>query len=240
MNLNPNYEVLEQILRLDIEAGQATAAQRKAQKQLDELAKRTKDIEERMNRLRTDMRLKEGDMLRKYRRLDELEELKTDRSGKLYAAKTDDEHRALKREVDNLEKEMRDTGRHCSEHEDSIERSKEALTREDDALKATLTASADERRKAEEAEQESAGKLNELQVVRTSYIQRLEDRVRQHYLRVQKVTRNPDGPITRIGNNACGNCHMGLAPQLMNSILLGRSIETCPSCHHILLPQNKA
>ncbi len=237
--MNPNYEILEQLLRLDIEAGLATANQRKAQRQLVELAKKSKDIEERSSRIRSDMRLKEGDLIRKYRRIDELEEARTEKSGRLFAAKNDDEHRGLKREVDNLEKEIRDNVRHCNENEDTIEKAKELLSHDEAELAKTLAASADERKKAEDAEKESAGRLSELETVRDTYVKRLESRLQQHYRRVSKVTRNPDGPIARILNTACGNCHMGIAPQLMNSIRTGREVEFCPNCHHILLPEIK-
>ncbi len=237
--MNSNYEILEQLLRLDIEAGLATANQRKAQRQLAELAKKTKDIEERTQRIRNDMRLKEGDMLRKYKRIDEIEEMRTEKSARLFAAKTDDEHRNLKREVDNLEKEVRDNSRYCTETEELIERAKDMLSRDDAELNKTLAASADERQKAQDAENESSGRLSELAGVRDTYVARLDNRLQQHYRRVAKVTRNPDGPVARIVNNACGNCHMGISPQLMNSLRTGREVEFCPNCHHILLPETK-
>ncbi len=237
--MNQNYEILEQLLRLDVEAGLATASQRKAQRQLTELAKKTKDIEERSTRVRSDMRLKEGDLIRKYRRIDELDELRNEKSARLFAAKNDDEHRTLKREVDNLEKEVRDYTRHCNDNEESIEKAKELLMHDEAELTKTNAASADERQKAESAEKESEGRLGELAGVRDTYIKQLDSRLQQHYKRVAKVTRNPDGPITRILNNACGNCHMGIAPQLMNSIRSGREVEFCPNCHHILLPETK-
>ncbi len=233
--MNPNYEILEQILRLDVEASLATAEQRKAQKQLAELAKKTKDIEERTTRIRNDMRLKEGDMLRKYKRVDELEESRTEKSARLFTAKTDDEHRSLKRDVDNLEKEIRDNVRYCTETEEMIERAKEMLARDEVELSKALAASADERKKAQDAEGESLGRLSELSGVRDTYLARLESRLQQQYRRVAKVTRNPNGPVARIINNACGNCHMGISPQLMNSLRTGREVEFCPNCHHIML-----
>lgn len=237
--MNQNYEILEQLLRLDAEAGLATASQRKAQRQLTELAKKSKDIEERSTRIRSDMRLKEGDLIRKYRRIDELEEVRNEKSTRLFAAKNDDEHRTLKREIDNLEKEIRDNTRYCNETEETIEKAKELLSHDEAELAKTMAASADERKKAEDAEKESAGRLSELDGVRTTYVKQLDSRLQQHYKRVAKVTRNPDGPIARILNNACGNCHMGIAPQLMNSIRSGKEVEFCPNCHHILLPEMK-
>ncbi|MEY3903560.1 MAG: hypothetical protein RL189_2866, partial [Pseudomonadota bacterium] len=94
--MNPNYEILEQIYRLDIDAGTATMDYRNAQKELNELAKRTKASEDLIHKTKTDMAFLEGELRRQYKRVDEIEERKTERSGKLFSAKNDDEHRALK------------------------------------------------------------------------------------------------------------------------------------------------
>ena len=238
--MNPNYEVLEQVLRLDVDSGAATLDQRNAQRELSELAKKTKASEELMGKTRTDMAFLEGELRRQYKRIDEFDERKTERSAKLFSAKNDDEHRSLKREVDNIERELRDTTRRVEETESKIEQFKTVLTRAEGELTSSLTATADERKKAEESSQRSAGKLSEINAVREGYLSRLDDRLAQHYLRLAKLTRNPNGPITRITAGACGNCHIGISPQLLNNIARGAEIEFCPSCHHILLPLHQA
>ena len=68
------------------------------------------------------------------------------------------------------------------------------------------------------------------------YLEQLEDRVAQHYLRVTKITRSPNGPICRVVEGVCGNCRIGLSPQILNNVARGKSIEFCPNCSHILLP----
>jgi|GEM_PF-647169 len=238
--LNPNYEILEQVLRLDVDAGAATLDWRSAQKELSELAKKTKTSEELIGKTRTDMAFMEGDLRRQYKKIDELEERRTDRSARLFAARNDDEHRALKREVDNLERDTRDAMRRAEETELRIESLKSVLGRAENELQTSLAASVDERAKAKEAEQASSGRLSELSGVRDGYLNRLDDRLMQHYQRVAKITRNPSGPITRVSNKSCGNCHLSLAPQLLNNLIRGKDIEFCPSCNHILLPQNSA
>lgn len=238
--MNPNYEVLEQILRLDIDSGAATLDQRNAQKELQELAKRTKASEELLGKTRTDMAFLEGELRRQFKRVDELEERRTERSAKLFSAKNDDEHRVLKREVDNLERELRDTMRRSEDMESRIEQLKAILLKTETELQTAQAASADERRKAEEAESASSGRLAEINKVRQGHVDRLDDRMQQHYQRMAKLTRSPNGPITRVIQGACGNCHIGLAPQLLNNIARAKDVETCPSCHHILLSQTQA
>lgn len=238
--MNPNYEILEQILRLDVDAGAATLDWRSAQKELTELAKKTKANEELIAKTRTDMAFMEGDLRRQYKKIDELEERRNDRAAKLFAARNDDEHRALKREVDNLERDTRDAMRRVEESESRIESLKSVLMRAEAELQVSLSASVDERRKAEAAEAASSGRLQELGQVREGYVSRLDDRIAQHYTRVARITRNANGPITRVHDKSCGNCHLSLAPQLLNNIIRGKDVEFCPSCNHILLPQNSA
>lgn len=237
--MNPNYEILEQIYRIDVDAGAATTDQRLAQKEMSELAKKTKVAEEVIEKTRMDMAFLEGELRRQYKKMDELEERKQERSSKLFASKTDDEHRSLKREVDNLDRDIRETGKRIEDSESKIESFKSTLGRTETELSSSLTASADERRKAEEAEGKSGGRISELNVVRDNYLSKLDDRLGQHYLRVAKLTRNPNGPVTFVNKGACGNCHIGLAPQLLNTLARAKEVEFCPSCNHILLPENK-
>lgn len=234
--MNPNYEILEQIYRLDIDAGAATLDHRNAQKELNELAKRSKASEELIQKTKTDMAFLEGELRRQYKRVDELEERKTDRAAKLFSARNDDEHRTLKREVDNIDRDLRDTARRTEETESRIEQLKTILFKAEADLKESKTATADERQKAESAEARSSGRLNEIGGVRSSYLARLDDRIAQHYARISKLTRNPNGPVTRVVSGACGNCHLSLSPQLLNTLARGTEIEFCPSCNHILLP----
>ena len=234
--MNANYEILEQILRLDVAAGAATLEWRIAQKELTELAKKTKVNEETIAKARTDMAFSEGDLRRQYKKIDDQDERKSERSARLFAAKNDDEHRSLKREVDNLERDLREATRRTEETEMRIEALKQTLFRAESELEASLAASIDERKKAQEAEKRSSGKLEELAKVRDSHMSQMDGRLIQHYTRVAKITRNPNGPITRVDSKSCGNCHLSLAPQLLNNILRGKDIEFCPSCNHILLP----
>lgn len=234
--LNPNYEILEQILRLDGEAGAATMSWRSAQGELARLAQKTKTSEDLIAKTRTELAFLESEMRRFYKRIDELEERKTERSAKLYGARNDDEHRTFKREVDHIEREIRETSRKAEDAESQIERLKNTYFAAEESLAEALSATAEERHKAEEAQNASSGKLSEIEQVRNQHLGRLDDRIEQHYRRVAQISRNPNGPVTRVVEKACGNCHMGLSPQLVNQVLRGQEVQFCPSCNHILLP----
>lgn len=238
--MNQNLEILEQILRIDVEAGEATGAQRKAQADLKGLAEKVRSSEELLGKTHTDLAFLESEMRRQYRKIDELEERRNERSTKLFAARSDEEHRSTKREIDHLEREIREVQKKCEDLENRIEFLKEILHRTENELVEHKAATAGERSRAESEEQKSANHLKELNQVRESLLARLDDRVAQHYRRVYQVTRSTTGPITRVNTAACGNCHMGLPPNLLNSIARGRDVEFCPTCYHLLLPKPNA
>ncbi len=236
--LNPNYEIIEQLYRLDIDSGVVTQDQRNAQKELAELTKKSRMSEEIITKTRTDMSFHEAELRRFYKKLDELDAKKGERSAKLFGAKNDDEHKSLKRELEHIERDLRDTQRRADESEARIEQSKSLFQKAEAELLASTSASEGERKKAQDAEEKSAGRLQEIHKVRDSYFSRLDDRICQHYLRVAKITRNPNGPICRVTERACGNCRIGLSPQILNNITRGKSVEFCPNCSHILLQGN--
>lgn len=234
--MNPNYDIIEQIYKLDIAASLVTQDSRSAQKELAELEKKSKISEELITKSKNEMHFHESEMRRLYKRLDELENKKNEKSNRLFTAKTDEDHRMFKRELDNVDKEFRETNRKIDEIEARLEQSKALFNKAQNELVTTLAASEDERHRAQSAKENSAGRLEEIQKVRDSYLPQLDDRLAQHYLRVSKITRNPNGPICRVIEKACGNCRIGLSPQILNNIALGKSVEFCPNCSHILLP----
>jgi signal recognition particle subunit SRP54 len=71
--LNPSYEIIEQLYRLDIDSGLVTQDQRAAQKELSELAKKSRISEEIIAKTRTDMSFNEAELRRLYKKLDDLE-----------------------------------------------------------------------------------------------------------------------------------------------------------------------
>lgn len=238
--MNPNYEAIEQLYKLDIDAGAVTQDKRTAQRELTELEKKSRINEEILNKSRTEMAFHEAELRRLYKKLDDLEDKKSERAARLFAAKNEDDHRILKRELDHVEREIRDTQRRADDTEARIEHSKGVFHKAESELASAMLASEGERNKAQAAESASAGRLGEIQKVRESYLDRLDDRVAQHYVRVFNITRNPNGPISRIVERACGNCRISLSPQILNNVIRGKTVEFCPNCSHILLPSEGA
>jgi len=228
--------VLEQLLRIDIEAGAATADYRQAKRSMVELEKKYAQMEERLSKCKADMGATETDLRRLNRKLDELDERKKERSSRLFAASSDEEHRSLKRELDQIDRDMKDSIRKADDFEKKIESQKQLYFQMERDFEKLKGASSEESGRTVSLENDSSQKLCEFQDSRKKYLEQLDERVLAHYERLSKVTKNPNGPIARVMSNSCGNCHMQLPPQLLNVILRGNSVEFCPNCHHILIP----
>lgn len=230
-----DLDIIELIYNLDKDAAIVSRDQRVALKELGELEKKSKLSEAVLQKARFEMTFHETEMRRLYKKLDDLDDKKTTRTAKLNLAKTDDEHRTYKRELDNLERDLREYQKRADDAEEQIEQSKKTFKHAQNELEAVHKASEGEAAKAKAARDSSEGQLQEITKVRESYLNQIEDRIAQHYSRLAKITHNPDGPICRVTHSACGNCRMDLSPKILNSLILGKSVEFCPHCSHILL-----
>ena len=228
-------EIVERIMNLDNDASVVTADIRQAEKQLADLSKKTTASQDLILVSRKEMSFYEAEARRLYRRLDVIEERRLQKTERLNAAKNEDEHRVLKRDIDFAEREMRDGQRRVDELESHLEKHKTNYKNARLELELISKATEDERKKAQEARENSSDKLSEIDKVRESYLNSLDDHFRQHYLRVSKVTRNPQGPIAHVNSKACGNCFMELSPQILSHLSKKDGIEFCPSCYHILI-----
>lgn len=229
-------EIIELIYNLDRDASVVSQDQRVALRELAELEKKSKSSESVLNKARTEMAFHEAEMRRLYKKIDDLEGKKSLRAARLNAAKADDDQRSYKREIDAIEREIREQQKRADSAEEHIEQSKKVFQKAEEELHIVQQASEGEQTKAQEARDRSAGRLAEIAKVRDSYLEQLDDRTAQHYLRVSRITHNVDGPITRVVNSACGNCRIDLSPQILNHVALGKNVEFCHHCAHILLP----
>jgi predicted nucleic acid-binding Zn-ribbon protein len=233
--LNTNHETFEKILKLDLDAATVTADIRQAERQLTELSKKTAMSKEAISVSKKEMTFYESEARRLYKKMDMLEDKRTQKSEKIAQSKSEDDHRYLKREIDQLERESRDALRKIDDLEANLEKHKHVYQTSQKELGVITAATEAERRKAQDARENSSEKLAEIEKVRNNYLSLLDDRFSQHYSRVAKVTRNPNGPINRVNNKACGNCYMELTPQIMTHLSRKNNVEICPNCHHILI-----
>ena len=233
--MSSNYEIIESILNLDINAALVSNDFRKAKQELEELNKKTQKSQNIISRSRSDMTFNEAEARRIYKKLDILDEKRADKTSKLSGSKTDDDHKLHKREVDNIDRDTKENQKTLEIIEERVESNKQILKSAEKELDEILKASAEELKKAKEAEDKSMSKLNEMKVVRENYMKQLDDILMQHYKKVAKITHNPSGPINRVVNNACGNCHIGLSPQMLIKFAKDKIYDICPNCSHILI-----
>jgi len=234
--LSTNREIIESVLHIDHNAAAVSSEMRHAEQQIAELSKKTVASQSLIQSSRTEMAFYESEARRLYHKVSALDEKRSQRTEKLTHVKNDEEHRFLKRDIEHVERELREAQRKIDDLESSLERHKQALKASKKELVVIFAATEQERNRAEEARQNSSGKLAEIEKVRESYLESLDERLKQHYLRVCKVTRNPQGPISHLNNRACGNCFIELSPFILSNLSKKDVVEICPSCYHLLIP----
>jgi predicted nucleic acid-binding Zn-ribbon protein len=240
LTLNPQYEILKSIHQVDSDAGLAKADLKKSHDHYLELTQKIRDNEDLLVRSKRDMGFLETEIRRTYKRMDEIFEQKGERSARIFVAKTDDEHRFLKREIDNFDKEYKESQRKIEETITQVEYLKKIIFDTQKQIQDMNSQIKGDVEAIHKKEAESHTRLEELSQIRKTHVDNLEGHLHQHYERVFKMTKNPQGPITYVKDRACGNCRVGLSPQLLNNILNGSQVQFCPHCHHILLPQETA
>lgn len=233
--LGSNYEIIESILNLDINAALVSKDFRKAKQELEELNKKTQNSQNIISRSRSDMNFNEAEARRIYKKLDILDEKRADKASKLSGSKTDEDHKLHKREVDNIDRDTKEIQKSLEALEEKIESNKQILKGAEKELDKILKASEEEIKKAKDAEEKSMTKLNEIKTVREQYMTQLDDNLMQHYKKVAEISHNPNGPISRVVNNACGNCYIGLSPQMLSKFAKDKIYDICPNCSHILI-----
>lgn len=89
---------------------------------------------------------------------------------------------------------------------------------------------------AEKALQEIGAKLADLQKEHDSLIDRIDERLRNLYRKVN--TRYPGEAVALAKNGACRSCYRALPAQMYNQVMAGNRLIQCPGCSRILVYGN--
>ena len=199
-----------------------TALIDKARKDLEKLKQREID-------LKKAAKLKEIDVKA-------IEEQLAKLNGQLFAVKTNEEYRAMLKEIDGLKEKKRqieDTMIELMEEEEDV-RAKVKMCE-------TATASAISRHQTEikeleaklaELKQNLEGKNAEYMQVKTQ----LSKDVVRNYERIKKARKTG---ISRVTGTTCEGCNASLSPQVINELKKGDKIMYCDYCGRIIIWDGK-
>ncbi len=156
---------------------------------------------------------------------------------RLNESKNAREASALAREIDahkRLNQELEEEVLKLMEQE---EREKESLT----SFASTIQEIEEKLAKERALCEENLGDLNQQIAVfesdRQQYVEQLPKPLLRRY---EGVKRARGGlAVVEVRNGCCTGCNMRLRPQLYNTVLKGKSLETCPGCKRMLYHQEE-
>ncbi|MCP5003907.1 MAG: hypothetical protein GY941_08150 [Planctomycetes bacterium] len=85
---------------------------------------------------------------------------------------------------------------------------------------------------AEREMQEAEEVIGSLKSDSSKYADLLDDDTLHHFNRL--TNSKEDSPIVEVVDKACGGCSMNITLQILNSLMSGKALTLCPSCHRIL------
>jgi uncharacterized protein len=158
---------------------------------------------------------------------------KRESEAKLQSVKTNDEYRALLKEIEAAKENMKrweETIAHAQEEEEAAKRMGATVAGE---LQEKELAARDESARFEE--NLSAARLEQRELIsnRTALIERLSAPVRAKYERLWSS--KGDTAIVGVRQGSCGGCHYNLPPQTVNEVRGGQRLMLCEGCGRILV-----
>lgn len=150
----------------------------------------------------------------------------------LFSLKSNKEYQAMEFEIKAAKADNSLLEEEILKSYDLIEAAKAKVAKEKDLLAAEekiFKAAVDEIKKAS-AELEKALAAEEEK--RKVFLPNIDPKILTQYERLLKSSAGL--AIVPVWNNACGGCHVGLPPQLINEVRMGEKLLTCESCARIL------
>ncbi|MBD3235412.1 MAG: hypothetical protein GF330_01760 [Candidatus Eisenbacteria bacterium] len=226
-----------------------------------ELLHRLRQLDDRLERLRSRIAARQGDLQRCQAEADlvaqalerERERLKDAQSKRREAdmevqtfrqrkahfetqmtqVKTNEEFLALQREIATMEKKAREWEDVVLEamEEEELNGQRVAQLESEIAVKQQTAGQEQERVEAERTAAEA--QAAEINARRSELVGALRGAVRAKYERLRAA--KPDGVIVPVRDGGCGGCHYRLPPQTVNEVRQGRRMILCESCGRILV-----
>jgi predicted nucleic acid-binding Zn-ribbon protein len=229
--LKEQLRLLEELQRHDAKLQELEGARKQIPEKLEAMRRDLKVIEDMLARERSDLEAAE-----KWRR-DKEDEMRTEEAQlskakqKLSGVKNSKEYMATQREVDTLRKMSAETDEKLQQFVSAAEDARKKIT--------AHTADVEKLRGLVEREEQAAGdKMGELE-------RQLADvklgrdgaahTVRPDVLKKYNTIKMKRGlAVVAVHNGTCRGCNMNIPPQLYNQLQRGNAIELCPNCHRIV------
>lgn len=153
-------------------------------------------------------------------------------SGQLYQLKSNKEYSAMEMEIKGAKADKSLIEEEILKHMDVVEAAKALVAKEKEHLLAEEKKFNEEiaflKKKSDDLNSEIASRVEK----RKAYTPNIEPPILAQYDRILKGSKGH--ALVPVKNNACGGCHLGLPPQLVNQIHMGEKIFFCDACARML------
>lgn len=167
----------------------------------------------------------EGDLAAKEEKIKKLQ-------GQLYQLKSNKEYSAMELEIKGLKADKSVLEEEILRLLDSVETVRGKVSQEKEKLSGEEKLFKDEVGAMKKRAEEIGAELAVLEDKRKHYTPNVEPRLTAQY---EKILRSREGlALVPVKNNACGGCHLGLPPQVVNEIQIQDKLIVCESCARIL------
>ena len=214
-----------EIFRLKKELASHPEQTKKLESEFEKKKTRLKSAEDALKADQLKQKQKEGDLAVREEKISKLQ-------AQLYQLKSNKEYTAMELELKGLRADKSLLEEEILILLDSVDQARNTLTREKETLsgeeKKHQAALAELKQRTEELERLIAAGEEK----RKAYTPNIDSRSLSQY---ERILKSRDGlALVPVLNNACGGCHMGLPPQVVNETQQHEKWIVCESCARIL------
>ena len=214
-----------EIFHLKKELASHPALQKDLETTFEKKKTRLKAAEDALKAAQLQQKQKEGDLAQREEKIQKLQ-------SQLYQLKSNKEYSAMELEIKGFKADKSLLEEDILKLLDIVDASKSTLVKEKEALgveeKKYQAESAELKKRTDELQRLLSGEEEK----RKTYIPNIEPRSLSQY---ERILKSREGlALVPVVNNACGGCHLGLPPQVVNETQQHEKWIVCESCARIL------
>lgn len=214
-----------EIFRLRKESAAHPALQKNLEAAFEKKKARARAAEDALKAAQLQQKQKEGDLAQREEKISKLQ-------AQLYQLKSNKEYSTMEMEIKGLKADKSLLEEDILKLLDTVDAARAALAKEKEALaveeKKFQAGLAELKKRSEELQAASASEGEK----RKTYTPNIDARSLSQY---ERILKSREGlALVPVVNNACGGCHLGLPPQVVNETQQHEKWIVCESCARIL------
>ena len=148
--------------------------------------------------------------------------------------KKNDEYRAMMKEIDNVKNKISDIETEQLGYMEKIEVAKNAFKSEEKLFRDREKAITDEKNELKDLDGKLKTEIEKQNSIREEFSVKISPDLISIYKRL--LSKKTGTPLVDVHQGICGNCHLKLTPQTVNSVRKEAQVF-CDNCGHLLYPR---